>query len=369
MAYQFILFFLIALSVFFAVHYFAYKTIIFAFSPEKPKTIRLLRLYFIFTPLFFIGTEILSFRLNDWLTRCLYISSAVLMGMFYFIFCASILFWVSYALAKIFNLTRYKQKLAFALLGLALIATVYALVSPWLIHAHDINITLPDLPDEWRGKKAAWISDLHLGQIWSRGTAEKVAKLLEAQHPDILFIGGDLYDGTPVDFDSVTNPFSRLDPPFGKYFITGNHEEFGNRQVFFSAVEKAGFQILNNSKVDIKGVQIIGIDYLDSRTKAQIDTVLKSIGVDTKRPAILLKHMPNELETAEKNGIDLQISGHTHGGQLFPINLITSLVFKGYDHGLQSFGSMQTYTSSGVGTWGPPLRFFAPPEIAIIHFL
>lgn len=368
MAVKFLIFFLALLGALGLSHYFVFRTVIFVFRLQKPVLVRALKFYFILAPLFFILMELLSFRYYNLLTRFFYIISTILMGLFYFFFFFAIVFWICYLLFKLTGFSSSNQAIGLVLASLASIATIISLITPWLIRTHEITVTLPGLPHQWRGKKAVWISDLHLGQVWGKGTAQKIANMIDAQAPDMLFIGGDLYDGTPLDIDYITAPFSKLAPPLGKYFITGNHEEFRDRKVYYQAVEKVGFKVLNNSKADIDGLQLIGVDYADSRADEKFESTLKSMWIRADQPAVLLKHLPNQLEIAERNNIDLQISGHTHGGQLFPINFITSWVFGGYHYGLNKYGSMQTYTSSGVGTWGPPMRFLAPAEIVIIRF-
>ena len=134
------------------------------------------------------------------------------------------------------------------------------------------------------------------------------------------------------------------------------------------AIEAAGIRVLDNEVTDVEGVQIVGDDYLATSHNDAFVKALGSITLDADRPTILLKHVPIHLETAERAGIDLQLSGHTHRAQIFPLSLITKIIFRGYDYELKPLGNMQVLTTSGVGTWGPPLRVGSNSEIVVITF-
>jgi predicted MPP superfamily phosphohydrolase len=172
-----------------------------------------------------------------------------------------------------------------------------------------------------------------------------------------------------VDRDKVIEPFSRLSAPYGIYFITGNHEEFNDNTKYLQAVRRAGMRVLYNEKVELEGLQIIGVDYGDTRREEPFRSILKNVGIDRLKPSILLKHAPFHLQVAKDHGITLQLSGHTHQGQVFLFRFITSRVYQGYDYGLKWFEDLLVYTSSGAGTWGPPVRVDTNPEIVVIKFM
>jgi predicted MPP superfamily phosphohydrolase len=200
------------------------------------------------------------------------------------------------------------------------------------------------------------------------GFAQHIATKIRSLHPDIVLIGGDLYDGVAIDLDRVIEPFSTISAPYGTYFITGNHEEFYDNTPYLQAVRRAGIHVLYNQKVELDGLQIIGVDYRDSRRGEQFKTILQEMGIDPHKPSILMKHVPLHLQVAREQRISFQISGHTHQGQVFLFRLITSQVYQGYDYGLKRFGDLLVYTSSGAGTWGPPMRLDTTPEIVLIQF-
>jgi predicted MPP superfamily phosphohydrolase len=254
------------------------------------------------------------------------------------------------------------------LFGVAILASVYGIINSGTIRVTRINAELPHLTAQWRGKTAVWVSDTHLGQVRNYRFAQHIATMVQNLHPDIIFIGGDLYDGVAGDLDKMIEPFSRITASQGTYFITGNHEEFSDNARYLQAVRRAGIRVLNNEMINLDGLQVIGVDYRDSRSEKQFRMVLKQIRIDRDKPSILLKHSPQHLQIAREHGISLQLSGHTHQGQLFLFRWITSRVYHGYDYGLKSFGDLLVYTSSGAGTWGPPMRVDTIPEIVAIKF-
>jgi predicted MPP superfamily phosphohydrolase len=313
-------------------------------------------------------TSFIAFRYSNVLVRCLYTTAASWLGILYLFILASAVCWIFYGLAKLLHFPLDRKILIEILIGFALVASLYAFINAGMIRMTRISIQLPHLPEQWKGKTAVWVSDTHLGQVRGYGFAQHLATKIESLHPDIVFMGGDLYDGVAVDLDRVIEPFSRIPAPYGSFFITGNHEEFYDNTPYLQAVRRAGIHVLYNEKVELAGLQIIGVDYRDSRRKEQFRAILQKIGIDPQKPSILLKHAPLNLQVAREQRISLQLSGHTHQGQVFLFRLITSKVYQGYDYGLKWFGDLLVHTSSGAGTWGPPMRIDTKTEIVVITF-
>jgi predicted MPP superfamily phosphohydrolase len=272
-------------------------------------------------------------------------------------------------LAKLFHLLLNKKILIGILMGMALIASLYGFINSGVTRITRITLQLHDLPSEWKGKHAVWVSDTHLGPVRNSGFAQHIATMVQNLRPDIVFIGGDLFEGEAVDLDRIIEPFSQISAPYGIYFITGNHEEFSDKTPYLQAVRRVGMRVLNNEMVEISGLQIIGVDYRDTRREDQFKAILQKIKINHHEPSILLKHAPLNLQVAKEQGISLQLSGHTHHGQVFLLRFITSQVYHGYDYGLKWFSDLLVYTSSGAGTVGPPMRIDAKPEIVFITFM
>ncbi len=296
--------------------------------------------------------------------RFFYLFTSIWMGMFVYLFLASTI----YLVVSFFIEIPYFVGILLFLIAVAV--SLYGIIHGKKIVIKKIQISLPNLREQWKKRKIVWMSDLHLGPIKGEKFAEKVVQISNSLSPDLVFIGGDLYDGShkPDPF-TIARPLKNLSSRFGVFFITGNHEEFGDPNIFLSAVEKLGFKILNNEMVEIDGLQIIGVDYLSSSAKKQFKKILEDVKINREKPAILLKHEPKNLKVAEKAGISFQISGHTHNGQQWPFNYLTSIMYHGFSYGLKHHGSMPVYISSGTGGWGPPLRVGSDYEIVEITLI
>ena len=366
---RFVLFISLIQSILFLGHWFLYWTLIPFLRVTDPTKLRTLRMIMGLCSISLVISSLLSFRYSHLLIRYLYTASVSWLGIFYLLVLASILAWMFYGLAKLFRFPLDRKILVMSLIGIALIASLYGFINAGVIRIKTINLPLPNLPVAWKDKTAVWISDTHLGQVRNNRFAQQIADMIQDLRPDILFIGGDLFDGAEaMDLNHMIEPFSRISTPDGVYFITGNHEEFYDHTPFLDAVRRAGIRVLHNEKVEIDGLQIIGVFYRDSRNQEQFREILKRINIDHRKPSILLKHTPFDLEIARAEGISAQLSGHTHQGQVFLFRFITSWIYKGYDYGMKRLGHLFVYTSSGVGTWGPPMRIDTKPEIVVIKF-
>jgi predicted MPP superfamily phosphohydrolase len=317
----------------------------------------------------FIGMMILGSYYYNIFTRLTYTLLAVWMGAFGNLFFASATFGIVVLIASLAGVSLPFQPVGMSLYALALLVSAYGIGHAKQIKTARYPVALPNLPAEWRGKVAVFISDLHLGQIHGPKFAAKVAKAVLAQKPDIIFLGGDLYDGTgaPDPYDLI-KPLEALAAPWGVYYVTGNHEEFGDNSGFIHSAHAVGMQVLMDERVDIHGLQLVGVDYSNANDAGRFSKTLSALALDPAMPSILLKHEPNNLQIAEEAGVSLQLSGHTHYGQQWPFGYLAELSYQGYAYGLKNFNSMQMLTSSGIGTWGPPLRVNSNAEMVVITF-
>lgn len=298
------------------------------------------------------------------LTRFLYRLTAIWTGSFAYLLIASVL----YDISTLF-LTN-PRPFGFLLYACAVLVSLYGYHNGRIIAITRMAVSLPNLPETWHGRTAVWMSDLHLGSVRGHAFAQKVTTLSNSLSPDVVFIGGDLYDGTlaPDPF-TIAEPLAKLTAPRGVYFISGNHEEFGDPTPFVHAVHKLGITILNDTLITLDGLQILGVDYMHSTDANAFANILERLALDTQLPSILLKHEPKDLDVAERAHISMQISGHTHRGQQWPFNYLANIAYKGYGYGLKPHGTMQVYVSSGIGGWGPPLRVGSQCEIVQITFV
>jgi len=359
------------------IHWVIYSAFISIFSITSLGWIITWKVIFILLAVAFVGATLLSYNFDGTLVRFLYTASAVWLGTMFYLFIASFVYGAIVGITKIFwngsigSGSVTSTILAWsgmAMFALAIVMSVYAVVHARKLVVKEISVAIPNLPAEWSHKKAVWVSDIHLGRIYNSTRLSQIVEMVNTESPDMVFIGGDLYDGVKVDEDAIISPLRDIRAPLGTFFITGNHEEFGDSSRFTSAIQRAGIRFLNNEKIELEGVQIIGVDDRDSKSKEIFTGILSRLNIDEDHPAILLKHQPSELDMAEKAGIDLQLSGHTHRSQVVPLNIFSYLLYKGYDYGLKDFGAMKIYTSSGAGTWGPPMRLGSDSEIVVVRF-
>ena len=367
---RFFLFVSVVQSILLFGHWFLYRTLVPFFGVTHPAKLWTLRVAMGLLSLSLVGSSFFSFRYSNLLARTLYTASVSWLGIFYLLFLASLLAWTVYGLMRLFHLPMDRRTLIVILFGIALIGCLYGFINAGIIRINTVSLPIPNLPVAWESKTAVWISDVHLGQVRNNRFAQRLADMIQDLRPDIVFIGGDLYDGgEAMDLNHMIEPLSRLSPPYGAYFVTGNHEEFYDNTPYLNAVRRAGIRVLNNEKVEIDGLQIIGVGYRDSRNQKQFRAMPQKMEIDRQKPSLLLKHVPFDLEIVRDQGISAQISGHTHQGQVFLFRFITSKIYKGYDYGLKRFGDLLVYTSSVAGTWGPPMRLDTNPEMVVIKFV
>ena len=351
-------------------HWLLYVTAVH-FWPLEVETRHVLAIAFTVLSFSFVAATLPSFRWTNALVRVSYTLACCWMGVLNFLTWAACLCWLIALPIHWVNAANEAQArvyVADALLAGALAASLYGFVNARRIRERRLTIELPNLPDAWRGRKALMLSDLHLGHVNAAGFARRIAGIARRLNPEVIFVAGDLYDGSKVDPAELAAPLFEVKPPLGIYFCGGNHEEFGNEAAYEAALRGGGFHVLHNELIDVDGVQVAGVRYSDTTFPLRLQGILEKMKVDRKRAAILLNHVPNRLPMVEQAGFDLQLSGHTHGGQFLPFTWITQRVFGRFTRGLHAFGDLQVLTSVGVGTWGPPMRIGTAPEVILITF-
>ena len=362
------IFVLIVQSILFLVHFFLYEIWTFFWGEARPQGNLTLRLAIALLSMSFISASLLAFRTSNVLVRMYYTISAAWLGFVNFAFAAACACWFVYGGLRIFGLHPDRRLLAEVFLGLAILVTLFGMANATRTRVKKITVRLPNLPESWRGRVAAQVSDLHLGHVRNFRFIRHVVTMLTRLRPDIVFITGDLYDGTAADLDRLSKPWAEITPVLGTYFITGNHEEFFDRTKYVEALKSFGVRILNNEKTIVDGLQIVGVHDRDAASGPRFRSLLKQAALDRERASVLLVHEPRHLLVAEEEGISLQLSGHTHQGQFFPFTRIVSRIYKQYAYGLKRWGNLIVYTTCGAGTWGPPMRVGTNPEIVLIQF-
>jgi predicted MPP superfamily phosphohydrolase len=357
-------------AILFFAHWFIYRTLVVFFAGYLGTSATLALRDALFMLAFsFIIAALLGFRFSNAPVRLLYVISAVWLGLLNYFFLAACLCWLVDLGLRLVAFPPHKPLIAGILFSLAILTGIYGILNARRIRIRRIPIQLPNLPESWRGRTALLFSDLHLGNINSLRFIRRIASMAASLNPDIILIPGDLFDGTPVDPDLLAVPLAELSPPFGIFYSTGNHDEFGGAAQYAAALTRAGIRVLANEKVSVDGLQILGIPYHDSTYPIRIRATLEALRPsESGQASILLSHVPNRLPIVEQAGVSLQLSGHTHGGQISPFTWFVRRVFGKFTYGLNRFGALQVYTSSGAGTWGPPMRVGTHPEIVLLQF-
>lgn len=314
----------------------------------------------------FIITTLLTYWNDNFVFDKLYLVASAWLGTMWYLFLATGVMWAVYGVFQLAKVTAH-QKISYVVL--IVIAVAYSIYGLWNAQnpiVKSIKVSIPNLPAAWHGRTVVQISDIHLGPINGVPFFQRVINKIKSINPDLVFITGDLFDGGSHYLGDLAEPVDQLNPPLGVFFITGNHETYINVEKAIAALKDTNVKILRDQVVDVDGVQLLGVDYPMPGQKKDLSTVLKLL--DPARTSITLYHEPTHITEFRQSGTSLLLSGHTHVGQVWPLNYITRAVYHGYDFGLHEEGSFNQYTSSGTGTWGPPMRTGNRPEIVKIFF-
>ena len=360
-------FILVVQTVLFLTHYFLYQT--WAFSPagEVAAGTEWVGLGLGFLSVSFVAASVLAFRYTNPAVRGLYKVAATWLGLLSFLFIAAVTSWIGFGVGRLTGWDVNFHRTVEVLFGAAILTGAYGVFNASWTRITRATVRLANLPEAWRGRTAALISDVHLGHVRNGSFLRRVVAQILREEPDAIFIAGDLYDGTAIDAGRAAEPLSELTAPHGVYFVAGNHEQFGDDSHYLRAIAAAGVRVLSNEKVEVDGLQILGVPYRNA-AGGRLASALDSIGLDRERASILLVHAPDHPEIAEAAGVSLQLSGHTHLGQFVPWSWMARRVYRQFVYGLSRIGKMQVFTSSGAGTWGPPLRLGSNPEIVMLQF-
>jgi predicted MPP superfamily phosphohydrolase len=317
--------------------------------------------------LLFVTTTILARRYSNFWLRLGYRTSSIWLGVLNYSFFAAGAAWIFSAAAALVSFHIEPKLIACIFFGAAMATSIYGVANASWLRVTRVTVKLENLPANWRGRTVALVTDLHLGNVRGARFARHVVAKLQELQADAVFISGDLFDGAKADLDALLEPWKGLSAPAGVYFVTGNHEEFTDRAKYLELVERAGIRVLNNEKVEIKGLQIIGVHDAELHAPRLFRAVLHGAKPDRNRPSILLAHQPINLAIVEEEGVSLQLSGHSHGGQLWPWTLVAARVHGPFNRGLNPFGKLLVLTSNGAGTWGAPMRVGTKSEIVLIR--
>jgi len=289
--------------------------------------------------------------------RMLYTAASTWFGILFLLFCSVLLYDALHFFVKV------KPFFAgIAIVAVVLALSIFAILNARFITVREIEIPMKGLEKEMR---VVQLSDLHVGTTLTSGFVEKVVEKTNKLEPDLVLITGDLVDSSGPLIEDSLMPLKNLNAK--SFFTTGNHEQYADLDKVIPMIEAAGTKVLRNEVVEYSGLQIVGIDNPGDRFRGGNDIIGK-LQIDKKKPSVLMYHPPEGLEQASAAGINLQLSGHTHYGQIIPFNFLVKLFYPRI-RGLYELNGTYLYVSTGTGFWGPPMRLGPRSEITLIKLV
>jgi len=287
-------------------------------------------------------------------SRIFYTVSALWMGILLFTLCSLL----------IYEAIRPFYTIPHAEIIIVIVVSALSVIS--IINAVGISVKEVEVPVKNLEKDVTIVqlSDIHVGTVRNSGFLKKIIEKTNKLDPDIVMITGDMVDASARLHSNMFSDFNKLRAPI--YFVTGNHEVMEETDKVYELFNDTKIRILRNEAVNFNGIQIIGIEY--SEDKGHLGKELENMKIDKTKPTVLMYHSPQGMEAAKKAGIDLQLAGHTHNGQIFPFNFLVKIIYQ-HTKGLYDLEGMFLYVSPGTGTWGPYMRLGSKNEITLLNLI
>jgi len=377
-SWSFLIFFSIVLLIYGGINFYIFRRVWSALEGSG-----IYRSVFLYLFLFLVLSYPVG-RLGEQLVRNVITESLVIIGSFYLaVMIYAFLFIVVIDLFRLGNhflhffpsfISHATRKSAqwTVLISAALIFLIVSAgyVNTLILRVHPLTINIQK-PANGNGElRAVVVSDIHLGTVIRSGRLQRIVDKINNLDPDIVLLPGDIVDEdvASVAQQNMAPILKKFNSRYGVYAITGNHEYFAGVNKAVEYMKKAGITVLEDSVIKISDSFYLAgrKDLMAQRMsdgRKSLDEILQ--GVDKKFPVILMDHQPYNLDAVQQNGVDLQLSGHTHHGQLFPFNYITRMVYE-LSWGYLKRGQTHFYVSCGIGTWGPPIRTNSVPEIVLL---
>ena len=320
----------------------------------------------IFAP---VGVRLLERYGYEWGARSLAWVGFTWMGflfiafsMFILLFAFEVIFFILKRITPLPRLTLRSAQSAAIIFIITLTAGIYSLHEATDLRVERISLTAPNIGGNAEKITVAQLSDIHLGLMNRENILAPIVSKLQELKPDIVLATGDVVDAQINHIDELSELWSRINPPLGKYAVLGNHEFYAGEGQSIDFLQNSGFKVLRGERVSTKReLTIIGVD--DSRDADNTSLIRK---FDSPLYTVYMKHRPTII-ASELPFFDLQLSGHAHRGQIFPFNFLTGILFPMQDGLYPLPGGSYLYASRGTGTWGPPMRLISPPEISIFE--
>jgi predicted MPP superfamily phosphohydrolase len=385
-----LIFLVSAASILLGSHYFILYSVLRAFDVSQPRVRLALLLTFSALALSYPLAMLLHRSYANLATRTFHVLSSFWIGLAIHLVFFLALSWVIYGLSRAAGrpLSMFVPLSAAALLALS--ASLYGLWQAKHPVVTSLEVEINGLPESWEGRTLVQLSDVHLGSVHGRGFLRHVVERVNALESEVVFITGDLFNGSCSEFGRFGDLLDSLEARRGVFFVTGNHEGYAGLEAPLAFLRQTRIRILDDECVEMDGLQVVGVSFpWFSRERASANPFYGDGCYSPEKPTILLYHTPTNVAEsygdrrtqqlrsyfdpdttfafAAERGVDLQLSGHTHAGQMFPFGNLTRAFWSGFDRGLHTLGNFSLYVSSGTGTWGPPVRTGSRSEIVSIR--
>ncbi len=357
---SFIIFLVLISTVYFGIHVFVYKSITRSLI-QDPGWQRVLKWFFYISG----GSFFLITFLNPFFKmRAFNTYTGTWLGLMAISFFIFLLQWIP---VRVFS-SHAKQITIGSLIMIAIIAGISLYNGVQLPRVKRLTIPIKNLPGQLSGFSLVQISDIHIEAFNNPARIHKIVDTINGLKPDLVVFTGDLIDGNVIKEKPLMEELKRISARYGVLAVSGNHEFYAGYNTFKKVTDYAGFRVLHNESVKIgNGLQVVGLEDDEGRRfhdgAPDLDKAMK--GCDPALPTILLYHRPLKFHEAVEKGVDLQLSGHTHAGQIPPMDIIVWFYYK-YPYGLYKEKDSYIYTSSGTDIWRTPMRLFSRNEIVYI---
>lgn len=361
---------IVVLTILFAGHFFVYYSLVQFFQIVNSEINLVLAITIFLLIISFITSSILANWRKNFFTKFFYLFSGIWIAFLINLLLILFLVWIVVSLAGLFGYFIDYSFILVVAIVLATLYTVWGVRNAFNPHVKQIEVKIKNLPSIWNNKKVVHISDIHLGHIFDHKTLKKVVDKINVENPSAVFITGDLFDGMSGELNDHVAPLDDIKTKYGTFFVTGNHEVYFGVKEVRKILDKTKLRVMSDEIINLDGLKILGLEYSDHWESNDLaNFIIEKFAINHNEPSVLLYHSPVQVEQIKKTGISLQLSGHTHRGQMLPFTFLTKIIFKGFDYGLHQDDNFSLYTTSGIGTWGPAVRTGSRSEIVVIKLI
>jgi uncharacterized protein len=376
----FLIFYSVVFTVFFLVHYYLYSRLSMVYPGFGGSTAYIKTVFWVLAFSFIAGRMLEKLWLTEFSMGLTIFGSYWLAAMLYFLLVVifiDIIRLADYVIPIIpsfitGNIALFRKAIFITTLSVVGIALVYGHFNARKPVVRQLELNIPKYAGDRKDLNIVLVSDIHLGSILAKKHLVRIVEKINSLQPDIILLAGDVIDEDlqPVIRKDLGTALSQLQSKLGAYAVSGNHEYIGGIEPAIEYLERYGLKMLLDSALLIDdSFYLIGREDRDrprftGKPRKNLDEIIA--GIDLSRPLILMDHQPFTLAESLANGIDLHLSGHTHNGQIWPIKYVINAIYE-VGWGYKNKEGLHVYVSSGVGTWGPPVRIGTRPEIVQIR--